>query len=995
MLSMTGFSLYLGGNMFAGCCNTYLADRLKPLNKRANSENRVKLYLILILVLILNGQAIAGVTGKIVGKISDDSGVGLPGVNVSVIDMPLGAATDMDGEYQILNVSPGIYSLQISSMGYARVLVENIAVSVDLTTRQDVQLQSSVIAGETVTIVAERDMVQIDQTFSASYVDAKALAAMPVTELSQVIDVQAGVVDGHFRGGRSGEVLYMVDGIPTTDAYDGSQGAEVSVSMVQELQVISGAFNAEYGQAMSGVVNTITKDGGNKYAGSLNFYAGDYVSSHTDQFWSIDEIEPLNISNIEGNLSGPITDKLSFNSSFRYATNDGWLEGRRLFLPEEEFFWFELDGTEYRVFNPETVLGSAYIEIDEDTLDFFWDLEMDSLFYQELWDTGFFPFDSTSTGADSLIVLDWLRQMDEKSLREYETSAGDKTGAKRVKMNTEYRRSGQFKLTYVISPTSKIRFNLIANDRHYREYSADWRFTPDGRLKRYSRRQSTTIKWDKVIGADVFFDLSLSHLLSSYHHRLYDSVMDTRYSDPSVRHSNGFYYYDLGGPDRATPGYSDNAFYIGHARVGGTEIAHFERRTDTYQLQTNTSWQINKIHQLKVGGDMRWHKIHFSDENASFNSGEVVTPLGFNSNIYTRYPWEASLYTQDKMEFTDVTVNLGFRFDIFDANWKLPGNLNRPNDPAVEDVDVDAKMQVSPRLAIAYPISDSGVIHFSYGHFFQRPSFDVLYQNPDFEISGLYTLMGNPDLNVERTVQYEIGLQQGLGDDLALDLSLYSRDIRDLVSSDRLIETNTGSYLIYQNLDFGTVTGIVFGLDKRYGNNFSAGINYTWQIAEANASSREAASSSISGGNEVNKYLVPLDWDRRHTINLTGGYNSNDIWGLNALATYGSGTPYTPDPQSDDMIVGLLTNSGRKPVYMNIDISGWWNTPIRLNSNHSMSLNFQIKNLFDRLNENSVFAATGRAGYNLDWEHENAELFVSPTNYSRPREVIIGMKYAF
>jgi hypothetical protein len=222
-----------------------------------------------------------------------------------------------------------------------------------------------------------------------------------------------------------------------------------------------------------------------------------------------------------------------------------------------------------------------------------------------------------------------------------------------------------------------------------------------------------------------------------------------------------------------------------------------------------------------------------------------------------------------------------------------------------------------------------------------------------------------------------------------VELSFYSRDIRDLVSTDLQIETvNVDKYYMYTNRDFGNIKGFVLSLDKRYQGGFSAGLDYTFQVAEANASSADAARNAVAAGKEVNKYLIPLNWDRRHTLNGYVSLDRNSLWGLSLLGTYGSGLPYTPTPKSEDLVVGLLENSGRKPAYVSFDISGYWNVL----KQPEVQLNFQVKNLLDRLNENNVFARTGRAGYDIDWQDTQSELVVDPGNYSRPREVILGFR---
>jgi hypothetical protein len=885
--------------------------------------------------------------------------------------------------------------LDFSSVGYSRTQVEMVVVSVDLTSRHDVVLREAVIEGEVITITAQRALVQVDQTYSASYVGSKELENMPVTDLAQVVDKQAGVVDGHFRGGRSGEVLYLVDGIPVTDVYDGGRGVDVQVSMVQELQVISGTFNAEYGQAMSGVVNTVTKDGGEDLEAELSVFSGDYLSGHDDVFWNIDDIDPLNLRNLELNLSGPVPwlPKLSFNSSGRYYHSGGWYEGRYLFSPQDDNFVIEhpVSGNQARIFNPESVLGIVTFPISGDEVyNFVFDEYLDSLFYADIFPNGYHLL---RDDTDIQMMRGFLQDAVSRSLELYEVGSGDRAGKPFVQMNTETKRSGQLKLTWELDPTSKIRASYIVSDREYMDYDAAWRFTPDGRLRRYSRQQSSSLKWNKAFQDNTFLDASLSHTLATYHHRLYDNIMDERYRNTEDLTRSGFYYYDPDGLDWMTGEYPADAFYVGTANVAGTENEHFERRTDSYQLTLDVSRQLGKLHFVKTGLVAKSHRLHYDRQVVSFNNNDIVEPEGANKDIYTRYPWEGAFYFQDKMEFENVTLNLGARLDVFDANWHLPADLADLQNPATEDTEV--KFQVSPRVAIAYPITDTGVIHFSYGHFFQRPSFEQLYRNPDFELTGPNTVVGNPDLDVERTVQYEIGLQQQLGEEIGLSVSLFSRDIRDLVSTDRVIETTTtDKYYLFTNRDFGTVQGIVLTVDKRFGNNFSAGIDYTWQVAKANAANADAARNAAAGGSEINKYLVPLPWDRRHTLNANVGYDWKGLWGLGLLGTYGSGLPYTPDPASDDIVVGLLENSGRIPEYINLDLSGWLNLG-KYTGLRSTQVNFQVKNLFDRLNETSVFSRTGRAGYNLGWESTASEQFVTPTNYSRPREVIVGMRFGF
>ena len=277
-------------------------------------------------------------SGKISGTVKDASTKEpLPFVNVIVEGTSTGAASNMDGEYFILNIPPGTYSIKASAIGYNSVTVKNINVASNFTTNLDFELTStSIELQQDVVVVAEKPLIQKDLTASTSVVGDDMISQLPVTEISDVLQLQAGVVssggDLHIRGGRKGQIAFQIDGVPVTDSYDGSTVIDVAADAVQELQVISGAFNAEYGQAMSGIVNIVTKDGDNTFHGNFTSYVGDYVSNKDKLFWDISSFDPVAIRNIEGSFSGPIMqDKLFFYLNARYYYNTGYLFGKRLY----------------------------------------------------------------------------------------------------------------------------------------------------------------------------------------------------------------------------------------------------------------------------------------------------------------------------------------------------------------------------------------------------------------------------------------------------------------------------------------------------------------------------------------------------------------------------------------------------------------------------------------------------------------------------------------
>ena len=403
------------------------------------------------------------------------------------------------------------------------------------------------------------------------------------------------------------------------------------------------------------------------------------------------------------------------------------------------------------------------------------------------------------------------------------------------------------------------------------------------------------------------------------------------------------------------------------------------------------------------------------------------------------------------MEFKSLIVNIGVRFDYFEPDgviladesdpmiynpikpqniwhdWGSDGvqgtfppdgtegnGIWDPGEPAVTLEERQSywyekatpKWQVSPRLGVSFPITERGVIYFSYGHFMQIPRFELLYQNPDFEIgsgTGNVGVIGNADLKPEVTVSGEIGLQQQLGEDIALNLTGYFRDIRDLAgtNADEIVVFGGASkYSKIVNSDFGSVRGIILSLTKRFTSGFSGSIDYTLQSAKASNSDPEQARNARAGGALPEVQLTPMDWDQQHTINGTMAY-SGQTWGGSLLARWGSGLPYTPRRSRD--ISTLLTNSQTKPSTFVVDLRAFKQLSFGFGN---VILSARIFNLFDTLNEINVFDDTGRAGYTTDLEtaqrsnppetvNSLEEWFEIPTHWSQPRRVELGISYEF
>ncbi|MBN2780548.1 MAG: TonB-dependent receptor, partial [Candidatus Marinimicrobia bacterium] len=265
--------------------------------------------LVVISLTSLNAQS-----GKISGRVIDAATKEvLAGANIILKDLSMGAASDPDGNYVILNVPPGTYALRFSYIGYKTYTIGNIEVQIDRNTRMDVQMQVEAYAGEEVLVTAERPIVEPNKTTSSTYFEDKDISSMPVDGVRDVMQMTAGVqrnADGSIsiRGGSGYDVSYSVNGMKamTTNtgatAYGGSGMTEKSESSwkmemnplaIAQMEVITGGFNAEYGNAQSGLVNVVTKEGGSRFSGGFRFeyrppgqyHWGDYLYSKDQPEW--------------------------------------------------------------------------------------------------------------------------------------------------------------------------------------------------------------------------------------------------------------------------------------------------------------------------------------------------------------------------------------------------------------------------------------------------------------------------------------------------------------------------------------------------------------------------------------------------------------------------------------------------------------------------------------------------------------------------------------
>ncbi|MBU0559245.1 MAG: TonB-dependent receptor [Bacteroidetes bacterium] len=869
----------------------------------------------------------AGTTGKIAGQVFDvTNGEPLVGANILIVGTNKGAATDIDGNYFILNLPPGNYSVKVSMLSYASVTINNVRVSVDQTTNLDFQLTEEALNLQDVVVTASTPIVRRDLTSTEAKVSGDDISMMPLEDIQSVINLQAGVVDGHFRGGRSNEVKYLVDGVSVNDAYSGGFSLQVEINSLEEVQVLTGTFNAEYGEALSGVVNQVTKIADDKLTGDFSFYGGDYVSSNSKLFENINHISPMGIYNMQGNISGPVPGLeklLKFFLSGRYVYSDGYLYGKRIFKPS--------DSSDFSANDP----------------------------------------------------ADW-----------YIGSTGD---GRYVPMNNNHRYTLQGKLSLNVGGGKGIVLSGMYQDQKSRDYNHAYKLNPDGDYQRLQNSYLGILSYTHVISNSAFIDFALSAFRTNNNQYVFEEPLDTNYVNPDRKK-------DVSG----------SAFLS-----GGTENWNFNHSTTTYTAKTDLTWQINQIHQIKTGYEFQYHNLDYEDFQIVVDASTDYKPAlpipgAFNYNIYSTNPYQFALYLQDKIELDYLVVNVGVRFDYFQPDGEYLEDPNKVNlldnlQPPFPDSMMNtaqSKYQFSPRIGISYPITDKGAIHISYGHFFQVPPFEYLYQNPNFRIpltgdfpGTIGKTIGNADLKPQQTIMYEIGLQQAITDDFGITATAYYKDIRNLLSTEIFIKNEFKKFSKLINRDYGAVKGITLTFEKPFRNGLGATLDYTFQIAKGNASDPNDAFNKAQANPpiESNKQLVPLDWDRRHSLNMTLTLGDPEDYILSGIGRVGSGFPYTPSLQNQRT---GLENSDNKPAVFNIDI---YFTKYVMLFGTRLSLFAKIYNLLDTQNEQDVFGDTGRAGYTLELTRNQQaprgvntikEFYTRPDFYSAPRQIYIGFSFS-
>jgi len=923
-------------------------------------------------------------TGKVVGTVTDPrSGEPLIGANITIEGTVLGTATGIDGSLLILNVGPGTYSFRASYVGYQDLVIENIRVSVNLTTEVNFELQEEVLESDAIVVVAERPLINKNVTNSNNIISAEEIENLPLRGVNAIVSQQAGIVnyggDLYVRGSRLETVAFYLDGVLVNDALYGGSATTAITNAIEEIQFQAGGYSAEYGGANGGIISTHTKVGGENY--HLN------VELITDNFAPVGEKYlggySYGQSEYVFTFSGPVIPSYR-NLRFFVAANNQFERS-----PQQFFIGIDEKG----IYDPALAASGT-----ADTFD---------VYYPE----GYMVNSHQNT----------------------------------------YNIQGN--LTWDINPIT-IRFN------------GSWRYT-EGRngvdIWDYNRRDRAGINEGETITAA----LKLTHVLSG--NSFYDvgvnffddfTILDM---DPIFRHNITAYGDSIQNAAVGSLLEGDGEMPIDMAAYGHTFERRVrpwnrydKRRQSIWGISANLLYQLGKHHEIKIGADvkryeMRWYFLWSPESIASLarsvadrDPRDVYSYLNhFGYDIYgnrvdegpqrSKHPVFSGFYLQDKLEYADLIVNAGIRFDYFftdDQEFVNPHNIKFDENDRIDPsslVDVKPFIHWSPRLGLSFPVTEKTIFHAQYGKFYQQSKLRDIYSTHDKIAKNRWDRYVGFGIKPERTTQYEIGFKQQLGNNFAFDLTMFYKDIKDQIRIRPIYAEPEADHRLYTALvngDFETVKGIEIKMDLRRSGRIAGSFDYTFSDAQGTGSDSwglHRVGGQATSEIEFLQQIAPTDFNQTHrgSVILDYRFARNDggpilqRMGLNLLFQFTSGFNYTRTESfvGWQMAVESLNNSTTPWTYrldLKLDKS-FMAGPLDVNLYLWITNVLNTQNVIQVFNTSSDayddgWLATGTGetrgdGYALYGEDKQTlfeklyrTMTYDPTNFGPPRQIRLGLR---
>ena len=993
---------------------------------------------IVFLTITVNFHAAAAITGKVSGVITAEAtNEPLANVTVTIVGTSSTATTNDAGYYVMTNIRPGGYDVKVELTGYASETVEGAKVLAGLTTTLNFALEAAEVATlESITVTAAKPLIKKDVTQTTRIIEAEDIAAMPRDTVNGILQTLPGVSvlnstgSLHVRGGRAMEVKYLIDGIPVSDPIGRSLGLNISANSLEQMEVITGGFNAEHGDAQSGIVNLITKAGSHKFSGRFRYRVGQWGTHHGDPLYGpwLDPdngFRPVAIEPFRGIFLGkPYDYQTPYRGDPTTVAELAEREGDDQITFTEIVPGVYADRTEnplQTVVDPETgepqvneetgeaiMTRQPYKDADGTVIDYekkqvtlLDGYVVDLNQYSGLFnDTKKYELSPSHIGEFALSGPIWGNRLTfafDSQLRRDESYLPSDGG-----MGYTF----QGKMKFEVTPSIKLSASGLFDQRENHSYGGSLRFWPRAIPVSTRDARSLSVQLSHNINSGTFYTLTVGqfHRAVESHQpgKLWDPLdktFDENAWDPEKTPEQNEEEGRIRNPPQQA--YNDTTYFI-----AGDDNSWTTREATTSILRGNFASQVTPNHLIQTGVELLAYDL--------YNLG--ATNYG-STNLYMEFydvqPQSLSMYIQDKMEYEGMIVNAGLRYDLYNPDGVSPADPFDPlelNDdgtikldkstykvglPIIKDpVKASTKHMIAPRLGISYPITDRTKLHFTYGHYYQIPQGDDLYENLNFDMRGAIRRRGNPDLNPERTIGYEVGIIQQFTDDLTIDLTGFTKDIDKLVNSVHVDITNDYSYFLNGEFDgvthgiYGRVQGFELTIRKwRTGRSPVSGLlSYTYSVAKGKGSSRNLGYLTYYRQQPDVTESHPLAWDQRHIFSGTLDIQLPFDAAVNFVGRYGSGLPYTPNPRAP---IKPAINSKRYPATYNVDALISKRSRI---AGLTYTLFVDIRNVFNTRNLDDILDAVTYDRYGIPLSSQKHS---HPLSWSSPRLVMMGVSLDF
>jgi len=961
----------------------------------------MKLRLLALFLCMLTAplSAIAGLYGTLSGKVTDDKGKPVVGATVRVQGTTRGAFVKADGKYIVVNIPAGTYTVVFKAVNF-KDFKATVSISADQTTELNARMQEATVTSNAVVVDAKKEQNMVSKTQIGSLRSNQGEDNIRVARetVQGIVALNAGVQGSgngfQIRGSRANETQIRVDGLEVSDRFSGGFGSSgttysptVSNFAVEEVQVLTGGFSAEYGNVIGGFVNTVVKTGRtDRYEGYLRWRrdlpalygsAGNGIKlmNKDENGFDIGLGGPLQVlENATFFLAGRYSREIYGGASLGVIDPLGNNLGQ---LPNSETWVRNLTGRmKFNFSDLSVTLGGQIGLTSRERMGWGWlyaddfgvknqkvDLNTGKL---SAGDTIYVPEYAAKLAAVNNVVNNAFIRINQtlSSNSFFEFTVSSNSNNNEVAKRSSFDDPGIFGTIEVYKPQDL--YQPRTNSKS--EFPSEMIGTPDGAIDWFQSAPRT----QRTADGYLFLDIYQRNPLTGY---IEDNANSNSTDNPYglqgffIRHGN----------ERAFEFRSQNflqfdGFY--NANIDAGDITHnfkagFEVRT--YELRRHNNslpWDGNPF-----------FDIYTDEYGGNIYSKNAINPTLVNERTSKAMkPLEASAYVQDQLKYKGIIINAGLRFDMTNPNAIYRAKVSNvwlPISSTEGFEEASVKYQISPRLAITYPVTDRSIFTLAYGVYFQMPNFSYMYDGFNTDRLRGNTIVGNPNMEAQRTNAYQVSYNLQLSDDFAFDMTAYYKDIYNQVGI-RNFRVVPDNYQEYAVAEYGSARGIEFTLRKRATNNIGFNINYTLASVAGTSSSPESnyalQPDPYTGQVTFPLSEFPFNSDRRHTINaivdfVWGREEGIEIAGMRPLENmtisltnrFLSGTPYTRQDRRGNPIGEF--NAERQPSFFSTDLritkafmlQDWFGESM---GRTSLQIFADVFNLFNRTEVVGVFART-------------------------------------